>query len=109
MPTAELDQDRHVTRLVEEREELVRHIEELGRTLAQAVRDRESWEDWGQSWKVRAEANEVEREKAWRELELARVRQTALRKLARAHWVSERTMDVVIEEAEARYVADQGR
>jgi hypothetical protein len=108
MPTAELDQDRHIARLIEERDELVNKIEELGLALAQAVRDRESWEDWGNGWKARAEANEVEREKSWRELEMARVREAALRKLAR-RWVPDRTVDVVMEEAEVRHVADQGR
>lgn len=108
MAVAGLDQ-RQIRRLVEERIELVRRIEELAGELARATRDRDSWQDYAMGWKAQAEALREEMAKRWREVDVMRVKMAALYELARGNPVPGVVIDTLLEEAEARHAADQER
>lgn len=114
MPERELE--RQLRRVEAERGELVKAVEERALTiqgleeyLEIARRDRSSWEDWGNGWKAQAQANQVERDKAWAELEIAKAKLRVLRESAAEHGVPLARVDTILQEVEARYAADKER
>jgi hypothetical protein len=74
----EREVEARLRRALEEREELVTKALELADQLQATERARESWEDWGKGWKAQAEANQVERDKAWAELDAERAKVRAV-------------------------------
>lgn len=113
---SERELERRLRRVEAERDELVKAVEERALTiqgleeyLALARRDRSSWEDWGKGWKDKAEANQVEREKAWAELEIAKAKLRVLRESVGEHGVPLARVDTILQEVEARYAADKER
>lgn len=70
----EREVETRLRRALEEREELVTKALGQASQLQAAERARESWEDWGKGWKAQAEANQVERDKAWAELDAERAK-----------------------------------